>query len=225
MLGAATSAHAADRSGAGGDAPPAAPAPAEKASASPPPKMELKLPEELTALWPPAKDGDTHPEELNVAPGVKEGWEFSHGRAYIHAPLAKVLEALKDPDVLADRRRVKEWPLLKEAGSPQTPTDFVTRWTVKAVVPVKVDVAWKLGVTSGTAAAPKEVTLTGEKVAGSTFLKLFNFWVVARKVTSLELVDHVKGIQVGWKDAEQTEKDLFASVTARVHGQPLPVYQ
>ena len=206
-----------------------APSKAAEAPKGPPHvPLKLELPEAVKAPWPPAEPTESHPEAISIVTGDAEHWEYAHGRAYIHAPIAKVFAALKDTEVLVDRRRLKEWPSSKESDAPTGGTSVVAHYLVKAVVPVKFDMNWRVGVLQGSATAPTMVGVSGEKIAGTQFLKLLNDWVIARQltanVTSLEFVNHVKGLQVGKKDAEQAQKDLFESVKAKVHGKPLPKY-
>src|SRR5512147_1627234 len=48
--------------------------------------------------WPAPTATDTYPQALSLSiPAASPTHAWAHGRGYLHYPLAKVLEALKDP--------------------------------------------------------------------------------------------------------------------------------
>jgi hypothetical protein len=64
------------------------------------------------AAWPTALPGDPHPPTLGAIPrGKGSGYNWAKGRGYVHAPLAKVYQALHDPEASRIRTSVNSWPV------------------------------------------------------------------------------------------------------------------
>lgn len=176
----------------------------------------------------PAARGDVrYPEAIVTVTGLAQGYEWAHGYAYVQAPLARVYEALRDPEVTTDRRRVTEFTVTLNS-EPEYPYSYRVRNVVRDIVTLQFDMDWRLGPYEGTPESPTAVIGVYQKTWGSSFLSLLRGSVVARavspEVTSLEMVRHIRAAAAGRNDAEQYLEDCFASIVARVHGRPLPRY-
>lgn len=180
-----------------------------------------------TAPAPSATATDRYPEVIAVRSGRLSTHEWAHGRGYIHAPIARVYEALRDPDVNVDRRRVTEF-MTTPNSEPEYPFSYRVHNVVNDVVTVEFDVSYRLGPMSGTDSAPTAVSQVYQKTFGSDFIELMRGSVVARQVdaqtTEIEVVRHLKSISTGIPEVELFVRDMYASVLARVRGQPLPRY-
>ena len=68
-----------------------------------------------------------------------------------------------------------------------------------------------------------------QKVEGSSFIELMEGSVLlveaADGVTEVQLIEHLDAVQTGIEDVENYQRDLFGSVVAFVHGDPLPTYE
>ncbi len=183
--------------------------------------------EPVTATPPAPRGDDRYPELLNATSGVLQSHEWVHAYAYVHAPLGPVYEALRDPDVTTDRRRVTEYSVTRDS-EPEYPYSYRVRNVVRDIVTLQFDMDWRLGPLEGTPESPTAVVGAYQKTWGSSFLSILRGSVVARavtpEVTSLEMVRHIRATAAGRNDAEEYLEDFFASVLARVHGRPLPRY-
>lgn len=183
--------------------------------------------EAVTVPLPAAVAGDAHPEVLNTRVGDAEIYEWAQGRGYVHAPLARVYEALRDPEVTTDRRRVSEFTSTPNS-EPEYPFSYQVHNTVHDIVTLTFDISWRLGPIDGTESAPTAVSAVYQKTFGSSFIEILRGDFVARAVdadtTDIEMVRHIKSSGAGGPEAELYLRDVYASVLARVRGQPLPRY-
>jgi hypothetical protein len=167
-------------------------------------------------------------ERLAFAVGEKDEYVWAHARGFIHAPIARVWEAMKDPEVVADRRQVDELSFELEI-EPEYDHSFVVHNVVHAVQDVRFDVTWRQGVVEGEREDPRVVAIRFQKTDGSTAIYLMEASIVLRRVddaiTELSAAEHLDAFV---RDIEQIQSqlgDIHASVVARVHGEPLPTYR
>ncbi len=183
--------------------------------------------ETSTAPRPAATSGQQCPEAFNTATGETADYAWAHGRGCLHAPIARVWEALRDPDVSVDRRRVAEWTVTRNVEA-QYPVSFRVHNTVHDIIDLTFDLTWREGVVDGTDAEPRVVSARYQKTYGSTYIQVLAGSLVARPLdagtTEIEIVRHLKGTGVGAAEAELYLRDCFGSFVARVHGMPLPRY-
>lgn len=183
--------------------------------------------ETSTAARPAAPSGQQCPEAFNVVTGDTGAYSFGHGRGCLHATLAQVWEAMRDPEVSVDRRRVGEFTVTRNV-EPQYPVSFRVHNVVHDIIDIEFDLTWRLGPIEGTNDEPRVVSARYQKTYGSTYIDVLAGSIVARPidgdVTEIEVVRHLKGTGVGTEEIEQYLRDYFASVVARVHGMPLPRY-
>ncbi len=181
-----------------------------------------------TAPPPAALPGDPHPEALSLVSGTREGTAWVHGRAYVHAPLAATWAAMREPDACVDRREVARWTVQRDV-EPRYLASYRIHNVVDSIVRIEFENTWRHGVMAGTIDQPLAVVATYRKTWGSSYIALMEGSVVARRVddrtTELELVEHLRSARGGAAPAESTVRDYFASVVARAHGRPLPVFR
>lgn len=180
-----------------------------------------------TAPAPPATATDPYPETLSTLKGETDGHYWAHGTGYVHAPLARVYEAILDPDVATDRRRVAEWSTTPDT-EPEYPHSFRIHNIVRDIITLEFDMSWRAGTAEGTEAAPSVVVAVNQKTFGSSLVGEIQGAVVARAVdastTRIEVVRRLTSSHVNEDDAEQYLLDYYQSVLARVRGQALPRY-
>lgn len=177
-----------------------------------------------TAPFPPGADGNTHPEDVNVVTGDTADYAFADASGYVHAPIAKVLGALKDAKIVIDRRRVDAWsfPPFKDKNG------FVVHNVVRGPAVVEFDMTWHRAV-DGSESAPKQVCEVGSKTAGTQYIESLNQSVIVKAIdahtTAVQIVSRLKAESAGKDDAAQYVRDVFASLLAKTHGKPLPEYK
>ncbi len=198
-----------------------APAPPSLGAAARPPSRLAPLKESIDAPVPAGSPQDPHPETLAVALGHPGDVTCARGRGYLHAPVSSVLAALEDPAVVVDRREVTSWTV-----QPSGPLSFRLHNEVHGFVSVEFDTLWQLTVV-GPAGAPTAVVGRAQKVGGTRLISLLADSIEVRRVDDqTSSVDIVRTRRSLGHDADAATyvRDLFASLRARVHGQPLPTY-
>ena len=183
--------------------------------------------EAVTVPLPPATATDPHPEVFVSTHGEGADYEWAQGRGYLHAPLARVFEALRDPDVTTDRRRVTSYTVTPNS-EPEYPFSYRVHNVVRDLVTLEFDMSWRLGPTDGTESAPTAVSAVYQKTFGSSFIDVLRGDIVARQVdantTDIEMLRHIRSAGAGGPEAELYLQDVYDSVRARLRGQPLPRY-
>ncbi|MFW5878862.1 MAG: hypothetical protein ACOCVR_03500 [Myxococcota bacterium] len=173
----------------------------------------------------PGSDDDPHPEELGVTRGEAEDYEWVHARGFVHAPTADVWEAVRDPDVLVDRRRVGEWSTIFDVDS-RVPVSFVTSNVVYDVITLRFDTMWRQAHLEGSEERPVRVLARGDLSEPSMLLSVLKTSVTLEELdddlTEIGLVRHIDAVAAGADDAEQYLRDLYESIVAVAHGRPLP---
>lgn len=189
-----------------------------------PPGLE-PLEAENRAEWPA---GSGYPETLSLAEGAyDEDLDWVHARGYLHAPLADVYAALRTPDVDVDRREVDSWTVTWDVED--YPTSYVIHNRVDDVITVEFDVTWRHAAVEGTESEPEKTAARWQKTEGSPVITVLEgsavAWEVADGVTALELQENLESIQSDTHTIASYLTDLFGSVRATVHGEPLPEYR
>ncbi|MBI5515974.1 MAG: hypothetical protein HY909_19485 [Deltaproteobacteria bacterium] len=177
-----------------------------------------------------AQGADRYPEAITFERGKSDAFDWVHARANVKASLPRTWEALREPVVCIDRRRVHGWTIT-EGVEPEYPYSFRIHHVVRDIVTVEFDLVWRHGPLEGSAATPGRPTAVGaryQKVYGSSYIQLLRGSVVARQVdesvTGLEFIRHVKASSGGTDDLQQYLQDYYNSILARVRGQALPTY-
>lgn len=172
----------------------------------------------------PASAAGVLPEAIATVRGMANGLAWAHGRAYLHAPLEKVRAALASPAVTVDRREVASWSVTPAADL-FAPVSFRTHNVVRrSLVTIRFEMTWRQGSTADRSC----FVARSEKTGGTRFISLLADSVVLEAVdastTKLEFIRHRRSAVGGAEDAEKFVLDLFGSLKAHVHGQPLPTY-
>jgi hypothetical protein len=190
-----------------------------------PPGLEAL--EANTAPRVPAQGADRYPEAITFERGKSDAFDWVHARANVKASLTRTWEALREPLVCIDRRRVDAWTIT--AGvEPEYPYSFRIHHVVRDIVTVEFDLIWRHGPLEGPAGRPTAVGARYQKVYGSSYIQLLRGSVVARaveeSVTALEFIRHVKASSGSTDDLQQYLQDYFNGIRASVRGQALPTY-
>lgn len=179
--------------------------------------------EDNTALAPTG--AEPFPEVLTIVTGTGPEHAWGHARGFIRRDLKTTWAAMRTPEVSVDRRQVDEWTV-DEDTEPEYPFSYVIHNTVRRLIVVRFDVAWRHGVATGDLERPQVVAGRWQKTFGSTVISLLRGSYVAREVapgvTEIELVQHLSALQGGPTPIESFLGDYFASVRAAAHGEPLP---
>lgn len=176
----------------------------------------------------PGTPSDPYPEDYQVEGTSGGRFETVLGRGYIHAPLAQVWTAMRNPAVGADRRTSPEWtssPLAEEGYD----FSYAVQHVAHDIVTVEWEVTWRHGVVEGTVEAPELVAIRWQKTDGSTLLRVLEGSLVLRPVgdgsiTELELVYHASATGGSLDAYMRYMRDIFDDAVAVTHGDPLPTY-
>lgn len=180
------------------------------------------------AAAPEPRDGDPYPEELvtvrKFAPNPPRTHAV-HARGYVQAPILDVWEALRDPDVGADRRAFREWSTIYDV-EPEYDYSYVIHSVIENVIIVEYDVTWRHGVALGTLDAPTLVSAVYQKTSGSTAISDLRGSILLTEiepdVTEFAWVAYLRTIGSDHDNIETFMRDLFAELVILSHGGELP---
>ncbi len=175
------------------------------------------------AQWPPAGTvalGD-------VTRGAATGYNWAHGRGYVAAPLAKVYQALHDPEASRIRTSIDTWTPTVENGTGY-PIHFEIHYTDNQLggsYRVRWDLEYRGGVTSGTETAPAQVVLEYRRISGDTHISLQSGSIVATttgdpNVTAVEFVCWLNATTTTPETVAGTVSDWYQGVTTVVAALP-----
>jgi hypothetical protein len=183
--------------------------------------------EDDTAPEPAPNGSDTTPEAYASIKGDRTDYEFAMLKGYIHAPIAKVYEGLKDPPTVVNRRNVSSYSVTWNVETGYD-VSFRVHNVVNSIVTVEFDNTWREGVVGGTKNDPAVVAGRSSKTSGTAYITSMDVSVVLTKVsdsvTKVELVEHINSATSSADTIEQYLGDFFDSLRAHAHGQPLPTY-
>jgi hypothetical protein len=180
--------------------------------------------------WPAASATDPHPQGLgSIVHAPNFNHYGSHARGYLHAPLAKVYEALRDP---AASYIHNSGGVTRLDGSPVLdvepfPISFRVRYSNATVIgDVKFDVTYRAGPLQGTEAALVEIGQRYQKTWGVTNITVMTGSLVATAVdgapdvTSVEMVAWLQADTQKQADCDGTLSDLFDDLEAKLVSMP-----
>jgi hypothetical protein len=190
--------------------------------------LELASPSAL----PPAPVGaDLYPQGLGVIMAPAESGHFaSHARGYIHAPLATVYLALRDPASSylhnsGGATRLDGPPVMDV--EPSFPVSFRVRYSnATPIGDVKFDVTYRAGPLQGTEAAPVVIGQRYQKTWGTSNIRVMSGSLVATAVagapdvTEVEMVAWLDATTQHQSDCDGTLRDLFGDLVAVVAALP-----
>lgn len=170
------------------------------------------------------------PEEALATSGEGDGHLYAHVCGYVHAPVETVWEAIQDPDVVTDRRRITEYELVGTDLDPDYDVSFRLHYLVEDILTVEYDVEWRQGVWEyGDQGQVQSVAARFQKVEGSSLIELIEGSVVLAATedghTSFELISHHQSLGYTADELQLKATDLYDSVVAFSHGDPLPTFE
>jgi hypothetical protein len=174
----------------------------------------------------PAVDGGAeYPETLSLTQGSTDDYNWVMATGYVDASISDVWAAFKIPNVVVDRHNISSYTV-QENVEKGYDVSFLTAYTDNNVVTVTFDLTWREGVVEGTEDDPSQVSVVYEKTFGSSFVSLMQgsieLTAVSPTVTELQFVQHMSAQNTDSQTIATWTTELFASVVAQVHGQPLP---
>jgi hypothetical protein len=179
-------------------------------------------PENL-AEWPAATAEEKYPEAIVSVHGSKQAYDWAHARAYVHAPILDTWAAMRELDV-ASEDGIDKTELKAENVDPRFPYSYL--YHCYAPFGQEYELTWLHGIMQGTNDAPTEIGIRYQKTWGSSFIDVheasFQVTPVNGEITAIEMINHLKAMTQGPKNADKRLQDYFAHITARLHGQPLP---
>ncbi|HEY3355625.1 MAG TPA: hypothetical protein VGQ83_20405 [Polyangia bacterium] len=180
------------------------------------------------AEYPPAEGTDQYPEKYGtMLSGKTDTYSWAGLKGYIHAPIEAVWAALQDPDTVADRRKVDKYvaTLNVETGYD---VSFRLANTVYDIITVEFEVTWRQSHIDGTLEAPLAVAANYQKTWGSSVMELLAGSVALKKIddntTAFECLEYIAAIMSADESVQSYQPDLYNSVKAKAHGDPLPTY-
>jgi hypothetical protein len=181
--------------------------------------------EDNLAPAPTGTADDPWPEAVEVVSGTAEDWVYAHARGYVHAPVDAVWAALRDPDVIVDRRRVSAYSTT-EVDDPAYDYAYRVDHTVEDIVTVEYVVEYRHGVWEGSLEAPLSAAFRWQKIEGSSFIELLEgSGLVAAvedpdavEVTEVQLIEHLGAALTEPEEIALYLQDVFDSAVSVAHG-------
>jgi hypothetical protein len=184
-----------------------------------------------SALPPAAVGADLYPQGLGALIAPAEAGHFaSHARGYVHAPLAKVYQALHDPASSylhndGGGTRLDGPPVMDV--EPSFPVSFRVRYfNSTAFGDYKYDLTYRAGPLQGTEAAPVVIGQRYQKTWGTSNIRIMSGSLVATAVagapdvTEVEMVAWLDATTQHQSDCDGTLRDLFGDLVAVVAALP-----
>ncbi len=167
---------------------------------------------------------DPHPETLALDKGLDDDSNWVHAVGYVHANVKDVYAALAMPDVVADRHNVSSYSVATNVESYDV--SFRLHYKINNVITVEFEVTFREGRVTGTADAPTAVSLVYERTFGSNLVKMMRGSIEVNAVddhtSELRFAQRMVATQTNEDNIAKWTQSIFASVLAKVHGQPLP---
>jgi hypothetical protein len=172
--------------------------------------------------------GGASPETIEIKNGESEEYDWTHGCGIVAAPIADVLEALRDTEVAVDQRSVDEW-VRENGGEPEYDYSFTLQNTVHDIITVDFETSWRLGFLSD---EKDEMTAVGARyqmTIAPPVIDLMEGSVEAvaldDDLTELRIIDRVDALRGGTDITELKVRDLYEDVLAHVNGQSIPSHR
>jgi len=179
---------------------------------------------ESTAPRPNGTESDPYPETIAITAGDGDT-AWVHARAFVHAPLRTVFDAMATPDACVDRRAVDRFSITTDV-EPDYDHSFVIHNEVDDIITVEFNMSWRLGFVPPNDDEPAVGLGRWQKTWGTEFIDRLEGSIVAREVspviTELALVEYLEAASGGAAELESFLRDYIANITALSHGNPLP---
>jgi hypothetical protein len=180
--------------------------------------------------WPAATATDPYPQGLGpILTASNFNHYGSHARGYLHAPLAKVYEALRDPaaSYIHNSGGVTRLDGPPVFGVEPFPISFRVRYSNATVIgDVKFDLTYRAGPLQGTEAALLEIGQRYQKTWGVANIEVMTGSLLATAVsgapdvTSVEMVAWLQADTQKQADCDGTLSDLFDDLAVKLASMP-----
>lgn len=175
---------------------------------------------------PEGTEEDPYPETLNQERGDGSP-NWSNARAYIHGSIDEVWDALKMPEVLVDRREAARYSVEWNV-EPEYPVSFVNYVEVDDLITIKYKQTWRQGSRQNSTGGTTGVIATYQKTWGTTYIRQMYGSIelipVTDDITEISFVQRMSATRTSSEEIAAWQRDMYASIVAVVHGQPLPTY-
>jgi hypothetical protein len=187
-----------------------------------------------SATWPAAVPGDPYPQGLGPIVAVSNFAHYgSHARGYLHAPLAKVYQALHDPAASyihnQDGGTLLDRP--DEIGVEPFPVSFLVHYlnntkTGLGTITTRFDVTYRAGPLQEAGGVPVVIGERYQKTWGIEQIHVMEGSLVATAVdgapdvTSVEMVAWLNAYSQGQADCDGTLSDLFGDLVTKLASMP-----
>jgi hypothetical protein len=170
---------------------------------------------------------DMHPEKLAWAIGNTDQYAWVDARGFVHAPIDQVFQAIQTTTVCVDRRKVNRWSSTEGVESGYM-VSFRIHDIVYGLATVDFDITWREDVVMGSREMPEAIAARYQKTDGTSYITTLAGSIVAQKVddqtTEVAFIEHLSAWGSGTDTIHSYLVDLYSSILASVHGQPLPTY-
>lgn len=183
-----------------------------------------------TATLPVGTAGDPYPQTLGPIVAVPAAGHYdAHARGYLHAPLAKVYEALHDPaaSYIHNSDGGTRLDGAPELNVEPFPVSFRVTYANSTIIgEVKFTVTYRAGPLEGTEAAPVKIGERYQKTWGTDHIQVMAGSLVATAVegapdvTSVEMIAWLEADTQGQGDCDGTVADLFGNLVAKLATMP-----
>lgn len=177
-----------------------------------------------TATPPAATPTDEFPEVRSVLTGTDDAGSWLHCYAYVHAPIALVWTAFKDPAVVTDRRNITSYTTALDVEA-EYDVSYRVRLHIEDVVTIEFDLTWRESAVEGTVDAPTRVVVAYQKTWGSSFVRrmagTIELLQITPDVTQISWVQRLDATRTGPADMLSWNADQYANVLHSVRGEPL----
>jgi hypothetical protein len=150
-----------------------------------------------------------------------DGYDWVHARGYVKAPAAVVWAALKDGDLVADKKNT-DGQTVRYGTQPEYAWSYEIDYHRSEIIDVDWTEQYRFGVIEGSEDAPRLAIVRYQKIEGFSLIHLIEGSAIVRAVdaqtSELELVKHVDAYMAGVSDIRDAFKDLYAKILARAHG-------
>lgn len=187
------------------------------------------------ATLPPATPDDPCPEQIVFVRGSYTEPETGrnarevHAAACIHAPIADVFRAARDPQTGRDPTTTQGFRVNQYETEPEYDFSYQTHVTANTVVGItpEFDINWRHGLVEGTLGAPLLTATRWKKTFGSEAITLLEGSLVLRpleadpSITELRYQYHLDAAGSGHQTIEDYLRVIYGRLRTRSHGEPL----
>lgn len=153
-----------------------------------------------------------------------DDWIEGHAAWRIDRPVVDVWNALREPDVVVDRRRIDEW---SSVVVNDTSSDFsmaVTNSTTE-IITVSFDLTWRHKVVEGGPSSPEQLAVRWQKTFGPDIIERLEgsmvVWDIDEGSTGVQVVERLSTPTSGPEEIEAYLTDFFNDTEDAAWGRAL----